>query len=121
MRPACLSAPNRRLALPGHPALGGSDVLNGKGLGDSTLSTKLPSLPCRSQEGAGKTGWVLGPSCIYLIFIHFYLAPGKGTRILGKLTHYTPILAMKSRVLVTNISGVCGCMFDVCVHMLVEV
>lgn len=60
-------------------------LVNGKGLGDSPLS-KLAPLPCRSQEGEGKTGWDLGPRCIYLVFIHFYLAPGKGFRVLGE-TH----------------------------------
>lgn len=62
MRSACLTAPNRRLALPWLPALGGSDVLvNGKGLGDSTLSTKLPPLPCRSQEEWGEDRVGPGP------------------------------------------------------------
>lgn len=40
------------------------------------------------REGEGR----VGPSCIYFIFIHFYLAPGMGmrVRVLGKLIPCLP-------------------------------
>lgn len=64
--PAPFSALTRRLALPWFPALDGSD--RWKGLGDSPLS-KLPPLPCWSQEGGGRQG---GPQ-LYLFSIYSLL------------------------------------------------
>jgi len=80
MRPALLPAPMCRLALPWFPALDGRDGWWMEGPGRPSPST-LPPLPCWSREGGGS-------SCIYLVFIHFYLAAGKGmrARVLGKLT-----------------------------------
>lgn len=66
----------------------------------------------------------MGSSCIYLVFIHFYLAPGKGmrARVLGKLipSLIALTLARKSRVVMIGISDLCVSVYEnvcVCVYV----